>query len=271
MSNVRWSIDGPDEEGLEVEGRRFSTNDEGVPMMCSLVCKSLGRHVHIDYCRAETPAECRMNNEVEHITKKLQPEPDKPKDFLTHNLFWKRSGKSCITHPLQCLTFRQDLRIHIRTKIRCTLQNGRTSYIVPLCLMLTLIFQVILCVVVGCHDDFLALVMISSGSEHAASGGKPATPSFCVLPLFHTKLSASRAQPSQGHVSGDGHQFVCKNPATVRQSFHMWVLVMRLPSLELTSSHLQYLFDWQVSNCIHQQSGRRGDKLPEVNVDEQEG
>ncbi|KAF8124364.1 hypothetical protein EV363DRAFT_1227517 [Boletus edulis] len=89
MSNVRWSIDGPDEEGLEVEGRRFSTNDEGAPMMCSLVCKALGRHVHIDCCR---PAQCRGNNEVQHIPQKLRPEPDRPKDFLTHNLFWKRSG-----------------------------------------------------------------------------------------------------------------------------------------------------------------------------------
>jgi hypothetical protein len=128
MSNVRWSVDGPDEEGLEVEGRRFSTNDEGVPMMCSLVCKSLGRHAHIDYCRAKTPAECRVNNEVEHITKKLQPEPDRPKDFLTHNLFWKRSGKSIFdTHPLQCLTPFQGSRIRIRAKIRQTLQNGRSS------------------------------------------------------------------------------------------------------------------------------------------------
>ena len=106
MSNVRWSVDGPDEEGLEVEGRRFSTNDEGAPMMCNLVCQALGRHVHIDYCRAKTPAECRGNNEVQHIAKKLQPEPDRPKDFLTHNLFWKRSGKSIFdTHRLDALSF----------------------------------------------------------------------------------------------------------------------------------------------------------------------
>jgi hypothetical protein len=129
MSKVRWSVDGPDEEGLEVGGRRFSTNDEGVPMMCSLVCKVIGRHVHIDYCRAETPAECRVNSEVEHITKKLQPEPDRPKDFLTHSLFWKRSGKSTFdTHPLQCLTLFQGSRIRIRAKIRRPLQNGRLTY-----------------------------------------------------------------------------------------------------------------------------------------------
>ena len=97
MSNVRWSVDGPDEEGLEVGGRRFSTNDEGAPMMCNLVCKALGRHVHIDYCRAEDPAECRGNNEVHHVSRKLQPEPGRPKDFLTHSLFWKRSGEAIVT------------------------------------------------------------------------------------------------------------------------------------------------------------------------------
>ena len=104
MSNVRWSVDALDEEGLEVQGRRFSTNDEGAPMMCSLVCRALGRHVHIDYCRAKTSDECRGNSEAQHITKKLRPDPDRPKDFLTHNLFWKRSGKSITdTCPLQCL------------------------------------------------------------------------------------------------------------------------------------------------------------------------
>ena len=164
MSNVRWSVDGPDEEGLEVDGRRFSTNDEGVPMMCSLVCKELGRHAHIDYCRAKTPAECRVNNEVEHITKKLRPEPDRPKDFLTHNLFWKRSGKSILTrHSSTSMPDPfQGSRIRIRAKIRRPLQNGRSSYVAtyssPL-LMLTPIFQMILCALVGCHYDFLALVM----------------------------------------------------------------------------------------------------------------
>ena len=106
MSNVRWSVDGPDEEGLEVEGRRFSTNDEGAPMMCNLVCQALGRHVHIDYCRAKTPADCRANHEVQHVMRTLRPEPDRPKDFLTHTLFWKRSGKSntaffiLVSHPV---------------------------------------------------------------------------------------------------------------------------------------------------------------------------
>ena len=129
MSNIRWSIDGSDEGSLEVEGRRFSTDDEGWPMMCNLACKALGRHVHIDYCRAKTPAECRGNDEVKHIATKLQPEPDRPKDFLTHFLFWKRSGKSIVDiHPLRCLILLQVLKIRIRAKSKQTLQSGRSSY-----------------------------------------------------------------------------------------------------------------------------------------------
>lgn len=61
-------------------------------MMCNLVCQALGRHIHIDYCRAEDAASCIGNNEAQHIFKRLLPHPDRPKDFLTHNLFWRRSG-----------------------------------------------------------------------------------------------------------------------------------------------------------------------------------
>ncbi|KAF9218569.1 hypothetical protein BS17DRAFT_720337 [Gyrodon lividus] len=92
MSRTRWTVDGPDDVALEIEGRKFSTNDEGAPMMCNLVCQSMGRHVHIDYCRADDEAGCTGNEEIQHLTKRLQPNPDRQKDALTHNLFWKRSG-----------------------------------------------------------------------------------------------------------------------------------------------------------------------------------
>ena len=93
MSRTRWTVDGPDDVPLEIEGHRFSTNDEGVPMMCNLVCSAMGRHVHIDYCRATNEAECTGNEELQHLSKRLQPDPDRPKDILTHSLFWKRSGE----------------------------------------------------------------------------------------------------------------------------------------------------------------------------------
>ncbi|KAL4072300.1 hypothetical protein J3A83DRAFT_4093511 [Scleroderma citrinum] len=92
MSRTRWTIDGDDTEALEVEGRRFSTNDEGAPMMCNLLCQALGRHVHIDYCRSDDEAACTGNDEIQHIDRRLLPDPDRPKDYVTHSLFWKRSG-----------------------------------------------------------------------------------------------------------------------------------------------------------------------------------
>ncbi|KAG6330620.1 hypothetical protein ID866_8469 [Astraeus odoratus] len=93
MSRTRWTVDGPDGAALEIEGRNFSTNDEGAPMMCNLLCQSMGRHIHIDFCRADEDP-CIGNDEIEHIWTRLQPEPDRPKDFITHHLFWKRSGEN---------------------------------------------------------------------------------------------------------------------------------------------------------------------------------
>ena len=92
MSRTRWTMDGPDDVPLEIEGRKFSTNDEGAPMMCNLVCSAMGRHVHIDYCRADDKAACTGSEDLQHLTKRIQPSPDRAKDVLTHTLFWKRSG-----------------------------------------------------------------------------------------------------------------------------------------------------------------------------------
>ena len=93
MSRTRWTVDGPDDIPVEIEGRKFSANDEGAPMMCNLVCSAMGRHVHIDYCRADDDAACSGNEELQHLTRRMQPNPDRAKDVLTHTLFWKRTGK----------------------------------------------------------------------------------------------------------------------------------------------------------------------------------
>lgn len=92
MTQTRWAIDGPDEADIELGGRKFSANDDGAPMMCNLVCSSMGRHVHIDYCRAETNAPCE-GAEIQHINARMVPNPDKPKDGVTHNLYWRRMGQ----------------------------------------------------------------------------------------------------------------------------------------------------------------------------------
>ena len=94
MTQTRWAIDGPDEAGIELGGRKFSSNDEGAPMLCNLVCSSMGRHVHYDYCRrAGQNARCD-GAEVQHINARMTPNPDKPKDAVTHSLYWRRMGMS---------------------------------------------------------------------------------------------------------------------------------------------------------------------------------
>ncbi|KAJ7739823.1 hypothetical protein B0H16DRAFT_1567947 [Mycena metata] len=89
MSKTSWNIDGLDDTILEVKGRKFASQDSGAPMMCNLFCQDMGRHVHIDYCRATEDVLCG-GAEVEHI--RPNQITGKPKDWLSHSLFWKRSG-----------------------------------------------------------------------------------------------------------------------------------------------------------------------------------
>jgi len=99
MSRVKWSVEGVDGNALEVNGHKFATNDDGAPMMCNLYCTDLGRHVHIEYCRSENPASC-SGAEIRHISIRVQPNPEKAKDWITHNLHWKRMGASPSFHSL---------------------------------------------------------------------------------------------------------------------------------------------------------------------------
>ena len=91
MTQTRWAVDGPDGTSLELGGRKFSSVDEGAPMMCNLVCSSMGRHPHITNCRAADGSPC-YGADVQHIHERLTPDPDKPKDAITHGLYWRRMG-----------------------------------------------------------------------------------------------------------------------------------------------------------------------------------
>ena len=96
MTQTRWAVDNADETVLEIEGRRFSSNDEGGPMMCNLVCSSMGRHVHIYYCRTEDNMPCE-GAELQHIETRMVPNPHRPKDAVTHSLYWRRMGTLVIS------------------------------------------------------------------------------------------------------------------------------------------------------------------------------
>ncbi|CAG8438296.1 8032_t:CDS:10 [Funneliformis caledonium] len=63
--------------GEDNEFEYAGVGDQGTFVLCNLHCKDLGRHRHIDYCQNE---------------ENLYPNPDKPKDFISHKLFWERTG-----------------------------------------------------------------------------------------------------------------------------------------------------------------------------------
>ncbi|POG65607.1 hypothetical protein GLOIN_2v1665293 [Rhizophagus irregularis DAOM 181602=DAOM 197198] len=85
---------GEDSE-FEYAGHKLRVGDQGTFVLCNLHCKDLGRHRHIDYCKNEE--NCKSGNQgqgqdIQHINEKVQPNPEKPKDFISHKLFWERTG-----------------------------------------------------------------------------------------------------------------------------------------------------------------------------------
>ncbi|KAG9024253.1 hypothetical protein FRB95_011741 [Tulasnella sp. JGI-2019a] len=91
MENTSWVIEGGADAFVEMQGRKFAALDGGAPQLCSLVCSNLGRHAHVDYCRNEDQDFCQ-DPESEHIDAKMHPQPDRPKDWVSHKAFWARTG-----------------------------------------------------------------------------------------------------------------------------------------------------------------------------------
>ncbi|KIK55622.1 hypothetical protein GYMLUDRAFT_76385 [Collybiopsis luxurians FD-317 M1] len=89
MSKTRWTLDDAN-EAVELGGRKFGAGDDGAPMLCNLFCSDMGRHVHVDYCRALPSHPCPPSEGIQHVTHTLHPEPNRPKDWVTHNLHWRR-------------------------------------------------------------------------------------------------------------------------------------------------------------------------------------
>ena len=106
MLQPNWSVNGSDGS---VHGHKFVSSNDGIPMLvrsildylfictaegvlkCSMVCRSMGRHAHIDFCRSENAEYC-SGADLQHIPTAMTPEPSKPKDLVSHSLFWKRTG-----------------------------------------------------------------------------------------------------------------------------------------------------------------------------------
>ena len=88
MSHTRWAIDSPEGNSVELDGHKFLPNGDGTPMFCNLACTSMGRHVHVDTCHGEP-----HDSQVLHIKERLVPNPDQAKDWITHELYWRRMGE----------------------------------------------------------------------------------------------------------------------------------------------------------------------------------
>ena len=48
-----------------------------------MLCRNLGRHTHIDYCRSADTRTCR-GTDIQHINVPMVPHPDRAKDHITH-------------------------------------------------------------------------------------------------------------------------------------------------------------------------------------------
>ncbi|KAI9443933.1 hypothetical protein H4582DRAFT_2125919, partial [Lactarius indigo] len=216
MTETRWAVDGPDDASLELGGHKFSSNDEGAPMMCNLVCSSMGRHIHIDYCRADVNGPCDVA-EVQHINDRIVPEPDKPKDAVTHSLYWQRMG----------------FKGHFSSEFAkiCAETYNQT------------------------HTPATNKPSLGNGPEHLATETAPGQPSYCMLPMFHLPHSADDPADGVGYVSHDGHKFSCENPGVVQQAFHVIFVIDR--SSSMSSDDRLPLSDAPATDLIVQKASNR--------------
>ncbi|KAJ3232591.1 hypothetical protein HDU81_002854 [Chytriomyces hyalinus] len=92
MEQTVFTNAGDDE--FEYGSHKFNRNDSGKCFLCQLYCKELKRHAHIDWCRhPDDPHLCDRDGEgSSHIHETLLPDPSKPKDYVTHETCWKRTG-----------------------------------------------------------------------------------------------------------------------------------------------------------------------------------
>ncbi|CUA74250.1 Sterol 3-beta-glucosyltransferase [Rhizoctonia solani] len=91
MIKTRWLLDGPSTNAsYELQDRKYGSGDRGSTVLCSLLCSQQGRHAHVDYCRQGSGV-CG-GDEHQHINTAIGLNPGLPKDWISHRLYWARSG-----------------------------------------------------------------------------------------------------------------------------------------------------------------------------------
>ncbi|CAG8521350.1 2160_t:CDS:10, partial [Cetraspora pellucida] len=72
-------------EDKEFEYR--GAGDQGTFVLCNL---EFGRHRHMDYC--QDTSTCKPSANKRHCDVSVEPHPERPKDYISHKLFWERTG-----------------------------------------------------------------------------------------------------------------------------------------------------------------------------------
>ena len=91
MEQTKWFSE-EETERVEVGGNKYGSGDFGAPVLCSLVCKSMGRHTHVVDCVAGEDGGCSGGSELEHIATTRKHVAKGSTDWVSHNLYWKKSG-----------------------------------------------------------------------------------------------------------------------------------------------------------------------------------
>ncbi|CAE6509851.1 unnamed protein product [Rhizoctonia solani] len=93
MVKTQWLLDGPaSRASYEFQEHKYGSGDQGSTVLCSLLCSQQGRHAHVDYCRSNSDAGACDGEEHQHMDPRVDPSPRLPKDWISHRLYWARSG-----------------------------------------------------------------------------------------------------------------------------------------------------------------------------------
>lgn len=105
--NMNLTVFVAEDDDFEYRGYKLKIGDRGVFEFCNMHCKNSRRHRHIDYCEYRNKPIGLFGSEsrkfrnhfedkedgVRHIRDiAFKPHPELPKDFLSHEQFWARTG-----------------------------------------------------------------------------------------------------------------------------------------------------------------------------------